>query len=323
VIQKTFYTVRKLSDPAPERPPFLVEGIVHESVTLLYGEAKIGKSTLAAALAAAMADGAEEFLGRTVTVPGAKSVGIIAGDFADGVAYIAQLRQVTDSDRIVVYDVNRPPVRQLWQDLQLDVRQAGHDLVIVDNLTSLIPGSVNDDVAVNLFYDELDGMVRESAAVVLVAHSSEKTGEHGKSPYPMGSSAIRSRARRTWRVEPWRGDLRLTFRGNGDGDSELIVTPARGIPHFDVLKVADSDELAERRAKRWRERDSKSREKADRIREFVLAECQGKNGKQTAEAIVKAGFVGTPSTHQTKLSRNAYGVRQIETGVWQSAAEAA
>jgi len=37
-------------DPYAERPPFLVDGILHHTVTLLYGEAKIGKSTLAAAL---------------------------------------------------------------------------------------------------------------------------------------------------------------------------------------------------------------------------------------------------------------------------------
>jgi hypothetical protein len=322
MIQSPFYTVRKLSDPEPERPPFLVDGIVHQSVTLLYGESKIGKSTLAASLAAALADGAAEFLGRMVTVPGPKSVGIIAGDFADGHAYVAQLRQVTSTDRITVYDVNRPPVRQLWQDLQLDVRQAAHDLVIVDNLTSLIPGSVNDDVAVNLFYDELDGMVREGAAVVLVAHSSEKTGERGKSPYPMGSSAIRARARRLWRVERYRGNLRLTFDGNGDAPSEVIVTPALGIPKFEVLATASADELDERRARRQRQRDGKTRARADEIREFVLTKCQDMNGSETAEAI-REGFGGSVSTHKSQLSRRAYGVKPIAGGGWRSLAEAA
>jgi hypothetical protein len=320
MIQKTFYTIRKLSDPEPERPPFLVEGMVHGSVTLLYGEAKIGKSTLAAALAAAMADGAPEFLGRTVTVPGPKSVGIIAGDFADGAAYVRDLKKVTESDLITVYDVNRPPVRQLWQDLQLDVRQAAHDLVIVDNLTSLIPGSVNDDVAVNQFYDELDGMVRDGAAVILVAHSSEKSGEHGKSPYPMGSSAIRSRARRTWRVERYRGNLRLTFDGNGDAPSEVVVPAANGVPRFDVLQTADAAELDQRRAARQRDRDKKTRAKADQIREFVLAKCQGRTRNEAAEAIVTEGFGGTLSTHQTKLSRGAYGIKQSAKGCWELAA---
>jgi hypothetical protein len=315
VIERPYYTIIKLSDPPPERPPFLVEGIVHSTVTLLYGEAKSGKSTLAAALAVDLANGAPEFLGRTITGPRPKKIGIIAGDFGDGNEYKRQLCRVTNSDAITIYDIKRPPMRQLWEDLRLDVRQAGHDLVIVDNLTSLIPGSTNDDVAVNQLYDQLDAFVREGAAVLLVAHTSEKYGEHGKSRNPIGHSAIRARARRLWLIEKRASNLKLSFSGNSDSESEIVTTLAKGTPKFDVLDTSGADELTARRARR--RRTASTRDRSGQIADFVVTECQGTNRNDTAD-LLAARFGGEASTHRGQLSRGAYdGVKQGASGVWE------
>jgi hypothetical protein len=313
--RKTYYKITKLSDPAAEQPPFLVKGILKHTITLMYGEAKIGKSTLAAALAAALADGKQEFLGKTITATGPVSVGVIAGDFGDGDAYAEQFRLVTDADSITIYHVNRPPNRQLWDELRLDVQEAHHNLVIVDNLTAFIPGSLNDDVSVNEFYDFMDGFARRDVAVLVIAHISEKTGEHGKSKYPMGSSAIRARARWLWRVERCRNGLRMTFEGNGDAPHEMIVSEANGVPSFDVLSTTGSDELADRRDRKARERQQKTRDQRSQYRDFVIGECPHLNGAETAAAI-SARFGGAVSSHQSMLSKGAYGVRRQPGGGW-------
>jgi hypothetical protein len=281
-------------EPYSESPPFLVEGILHHTVTLIYGEAKSGKSTLAAALAMALSNGEHDFLGRKITLGRPARVGVIAGDFGDDEAYADWLQ---DAD-IAVYGLDRPPERRVWEGLQLDARQRHLDVVIVDNLTSFVNGSLNDDVAVNQVYDQLDRFVRDGIAVLLVAHKSEKFTEHGKAKHPLGSSAISARARWLWHVEPMADTLRLTFSGNGSAPHEVTVTPATGEASFRVLSTADSDELTSRRRNR-----SKARLDRDaNIAAYWRANCQGMTQREAAEKIA-AEFGGSPATHQSKISR--------------------
>jgi hypothetical protein len=299
-----------------------VDGILHSTMTLLYGEAKAGKSTLAAAMVAAMVNGEHDFLGKVIE-PKRYSAGIIAADFGDDQAYGAQLCRVLRDEAVVpVYALDRPPDRRVWEGLQLAARQERHDLIVVDNLTAFVGGSLNDDIPVNKLYDELDRFVRDGTAVLLVAHSSEKSGERGKSPFPIGSSAIRARARWTWRAERRAADTRLTFSGNYAAEHEITVSLANGMPRFDVIASAGADVLADRRAKRTRQRSEARTKTADAIREYVLIECQQMNGKQTAEAIA-AKFGGSVSSYQSQLSRKSLGVKAIDGGGWESCLHAA
>jgi hypothetical protein len=301
VIERSYYTIMKLSDPGRQEPPWIVHKVIHATgVTLLYGEAKGGKSTLAAALAATLANGQGEFLGRKVIAP-TKSIGILAGDTGDAGRYHEQLREVSSSDGITLYDVKRPPVRQLWEDIRVDVRTAGHDLLIVDNLTTLIPGSMNDDVAVNLFYDVLDSFVRDGTIVVLIAHTSEKFGEHGKSKFPMGSSAIRARARWLCRVERRANSTLLAFHGNEDSPHEIIASRANGHAHFDVIGTATAEEIDERSHARQRA----TLDKNAAIARYVATLDDGLTGVAKAEKIA-AEFGGSEFTHRSKLSRGVY-----------------
>jgi hypothetical protein len=307
MIEKSYYTIRKLSDPEPESPPFIVQGVLHSTITLLYGEAKTGKSTLAAALAVALSDGEPEFLGMTITAGRPMSVGIVTGDCGDGDAYASLLRQVTDTDMITVYDVKRPPTRALWDEIRLDVRSAGHDVVIVDNLTAFNPGTLNDDAGVNALYDELDRIAREGAAILLIAHTSEKYGEHGKSRYPMGSSAIRARARWLWYVEKTKGRmLRNAFEGNHGPPHEIVTTPAIGFPSFAAVESASADELAERREQRRRNRTAERLNHNSEIAAFVAAECAGISNKSEIARMIAARFGGEAGTHRNRLRQGAY-----------------
>jgi hypothetical protein len=272
-------------EPYQERPPFLIDGILHNTMTLLYGEAKNGKSTLAAALAASLVNGEPQFLNRKIE-PKDYSVGIVAADFGDDQAYADQLRQVlNDGTMVPVYALDRPPDRRVWEGLQLASRDARHDLVVVDNLTTLVDGSLNDDISVNRIYDELDRFVRDGTAVLLVAHASEKFGERGKSPYPIGSSAIRARARWLWRTERLAEVTRLTFSGNYAGSHEIITTLAEGVPRFGVLGSTGTDALADRKAARKRARSKATLDRNKREAEWWRANCQGMTQRAAAEKM--------------------------------------
>jgi RecA-family ATPase len=58
-----------------EPPPFLIDGVLHRSVTLLYGQTKSGKSTLAASMAVALAGGHGDWLGRPIAPDGTQGPG--------------------------------------------------------------------------------------------------------------------------------------------------------------------------------------------------------------------------------------------------------
>ena len=301
-------TVTNRYVPYQERPPFLVAGVLHSTMTLFYGEKGTGKSTLAATLAAALANGAGDFLRQSIATTGRQSVGVIAGDFGDDEAYGDQLRNVLDDGaKVIVYGLDRPPVVKTWEGLQLAARRAKHGLVIVDNMTSFVNGSLSDDISVNRFYDEMDKFVRDGRAVLVIAHSSEKSGEHGKSRLPMGSSVIRARARWTCFIESNYGNTRLTFDGNYGAPHQMIVSPPNGTAAFSVVSAIGPEEFAAGKLARSRTRRAQTEARREGIADFVLESCQGLSQAVTAEKI-EAQFDGAVSTHKTHLSRGAYGV---------------
>lgn len=58
-------------------PPFLVDGVLHRSQTILFGQTNCGKSMIACSLAVSVASG-QNWCGRTVSSSG--PVAIVSGD---------------------------------------------------------------------------------------------------------------------------------------------------------------------------------------------------------------------------------------------------
>jgi hypothetical protein len=246
--------------------------------------------------------------GQSIAAAGRQSVGVIAGDFGDDEAYGDQLRSVLDDGVLVrVYGLDRPPVPRTWEGLQLAARQAGHSLIILDNMTSFVNGSLSDDIAVNRFYDEMDKFVRDSRAVLVIAHSSEKSGEHGKSKLPMGSSVIRARARWTCFIESHYGNTRLTFSGNYGAPHQMTISPPNGAASFSVISAIGPEKFAAEKRAKSRARGAATEAKRQAIGDFVMESCQGCTNAAAAERIA-AEFDGTVGTHKSLLSRGAYGV---------------
>jgi len=291
-------------DLGNEPPPFLVDGIVHQSMTLLYGQTCSGKSTLAASLAIALANGRADFLGRPIANDGQKlTVGVVAGDPMGAQEYARRLVQHGDIDqgRIYLNEPFRPTRRETWDEVRDTAYSQGWQYIIVDNLSSFVPGSLSDDDKVKMFYNELDEFPREGIPVLVVAHTSEKSGEHGYSRVPMGSSLIRFGPRWWCYLHRSGGYLHLDFDGNEGMPHRVIVTEPDGRPRFDVVGVTTGDELASQR----RARSKATLDKNAEIGRFVARLGDGMTGKAKAERIA-AEFGGSPATHQSQLSRGVY-----------------
>ncbi len=301
-----FTTVTKLTkdfDLTDEPLPFLVDGIIHESMTLLYGQTCSGKSTVAASLAIALANGTTHFLGRQVERNGQPlTVGIVTGDPNGGREYkrrIIESGHLGKNAVIYVSEPHRPTRRETWDEVHEVADEQGWQFVIVDNLSSFVPGSLSDDVSVKAFYEQIEDFPRREIPLLLVAHTSDKWSDHGPSRIPMGSSLIRFGPR--WWINAYRtgGYLHLDFDGNEGTPHSIVVNEPDGNPRFEVVRTGE--------ARLKRAPDTMA--KRTKIRDYVLSECQGLNQAKTAEKVAET-FGGKKSSHEVQLSRGAYYVRR-------------
>ena len=294
------------TDLTEEPSPFVVEGIIHESMTLLYGQTCSGKSTIAASLAIHLANGAPRFLGRPIMRPGRMNVGIVTGDPSGGNEYrrrIVKSGLLDSGIGIYLNEPYRPTRKETWEEVHEQADDESWQFVIVDNLSSFVPGSLSEDAAIKAFYEQIEVFPRMGIPVLLVAHTSDKWTEHGPSRIPMGSSMIRFGPR--WWINAYRsgGYLHLDFDGNEGTPHSIITTEPNGIPSFDVIRTLDTDEF------RGQRRGAETHAKRELIRTHVLTDCQALNGKDTAQALADR-FGGSPSTHASALSKGDYRVKR-------------
>lgn len=297
---------------------FLVEGILHRSVTLFYGQTKSGKSTLAASLAVALASGQETWLGRPVAPDAHGPVAIVCGDPDSLFEYKERLFRVRDEigdGRITLISPWRPTEPAGWEEVRSAVMAAGARVVIIDNLSQFVSGSLSDDDLIKAFYMEVDKFARQGIAVLVLAHVSEKPAVDGKSQrLPHGSSFIRYGPR--WWALVWAGGgkCRLEFDGNAGGRWSLDVSEPDGVPRFDVLGSRTTEELKEGQQRRARDRDAQLLKERSNVGEWVVANCQGQNRDATAQAVAAAFPKYTVTTAQKFLSEGAFGaVKNVGT----------
>ncbi len=306
---------------AAERPPFLVDQVISGLVTLIYGQSEAGKSMLAQGLSVALTTGAPTFLGRGVTEYRTRNVAVLCGDYDDGTLYGERVERAGgDLGRLHLYDASAHLPFSRYDMLARDLTDQRADVLIIDNLSSFVPGDINQGPPCQQFFDAIGTFVRHKIAVVVLAHSSEKRAGHGQAMQDfIGHSGIKQRP--SWHCLVRRGDdaTTLTHHGNRGGRSETVVHLAKpDTPLYDVVSTADNDELARRK----RTRSSKVKARADNISDVVLAECQGMNGKQAA-ALLAPRFKLAAGTIESGLSQGRYGVKQITPGAWGTVPKAA
>lgn len=280
-------------------PPFLVDGVLHRSQTIIFGQTNAGKSMLALSLAAAVASG-RNWNGRTVNASG--PVAIVSGD-PDGLyetyERLDKVRDDVAGGEIRIHLPERPLAKETWFEIRR--RTEGCKLMILDNLTQFVPGTLSDDLAVKLVYEQLEALSREHGmAICVLAHCSDKKNEHGySSNIPSGSFVIRSVPRWFVHLNRTRGTVVASMSGNSGGRPwELTLSEPTDTPRFSVIRETPADELAERRGQRQQQRDTKTLDENRRIKAW-MATHQGVPQRQAAdEMTAELGFKVT----QTRVS---------------------
>ena len=230
---------------------FLVDGILHRSMTLIHGQTTAGKSMLAMSLAVAVASGAPDWNGQVLSASG--PVTYVGGD--PGVIYeaydrLSRVRDGLGDGEIRIIAPERPTRREAWEEIA--DHSGGSRLLILDNLTQFVPGSLNDDSAVRAVMEELTILTRNDMAVCVLAHTSDKRNENGYAPdKPAGSFSIRSIPRWFVSLDRKEGSHVLAkLAGNDAKPWEMTLSEPTDRPEFDVLEVTDADTVASRKRKR-------------------------------------------------------------------------
>lgn len=254
------YSAADWRQAAGDVTPFVIEGLVARGVTLLYGQSEAGKSMIGAGIVGAAVSGQEEFLGRAVERRDWRA-GILTGDFRDAPRWCERLEGVLTPDQmsgVSIYDPTRVamPFDTGWAELAKVAEWEGVNLLVVDNLSTFVPGDINNGTACMQFFDTLVQFTANDISVVVLAHSTEKHGQFGAQDF-IGHSAVKQRP--SFHVKVHKIDdyhKVLTTHGNDTGNGELSVSMADpAVPAFRLLSEKGSDQLNEERQRRRRNRD--------------------------------------------------------------------
>ena len=290
---------------ADEGETWLVDNIIGSSTTLIYGEAKSGKSFLVSALIKSLATGAD-FVNKPVPQDRAFSVAVCWTDDRGAQEYSERIRTVMpdeETPNVRFYHVPIMRTPEMWRALYERVMSGGHNFVVIDNLAQTLNGSVNDDAVVRQFFDGTRMFVRAGIPVVVVAHSSDKAGLNGYKPEtPMGSAYITQAVR--WRVFARRsrkGNITLKFMGNHAEPYEMTLHHGAGA-RFDVIDVKSPEALKANAEGAARNRDKARLDENLGVARWVVENCQGMTQRQAAEKLA-AELSCPPEAARTKIRR--------------------
>lgn len=229
-----------------DEPTFLLDGLIHQGeMNIYFGQPKVGKSSFACGLIAALRDGREQFLGRDLSLPQERMPVLIFGtDQSEGnwQYYLRREGLMDDKKRLdpdavdLFCSVDTKDEFNFSKDglrhMREEVEKYEAPLVIIDSLSSMME-ELNLEENGNKFarpIREAGKKLRGTGATLLILHHTKK--------YPTtwdwitecrGSSGITSIP--SWGVlmryvkdEPEglvRTDKRVGFMGSGRGYSEL------------------------------------------------------------------------------------------------------
>lgn len=300
---------------AETRETWLIEGIISTSSTLVYGEAKVGKSFLMSAMIGALLSG-DDFIGVPVPQDRDFKVAVCWTDDGGAADYASQVQGLlpVDSEPLIDYYCLSQMTADRWRELFEEVTARGSTVLLVDNLTQALIGSINQDEAIRQFFDGIRLFTRRGIPVVIVGHSSEKKMQNGAAPdKPMGSSAISQSVR--WRCfvkRSRKGNLTLTFSGNYAEPHEIILKHGAGA-RFEVLDAKSADQVKADADNRSQQRSKKTLDRNAEMAAFVVDHCQGNSVRDSAKAIAEK-FGGSHNTHRGALSSGPLSMMLTRSG---------
>ena len=186
-----------------------------------------------------------------------------------------------------------------WHELYRQVLADGHNFVVIDNLAQTLHGSVNDDAVVRQFFEGVRLFVRAGIPVVVIAHSSDKSGQNGfKSELPMGSAYMSQAVR--WRVfvrRSRRGNVTLKFMGNHSEPYEMTLSHGAGA-RFEVLDVKSPEAVKSNAEGNARQRTQAKLNANAEVARWVVANGQGLTQRELAAKLAANLGIGVEAARK-------------------------
>jgi hypothetical protein len=311
--EMSFEEARKASETTQD---WLVENMIGNTTTLIYGEPKVGKSFIVCSLINALLSGTD-FLGQPVPQDREFSVAVLWTDDGAVTEYQSRVDSVwtgSGMPNVRFYEVPVMRSTDMWESLYNQVMRNKHNVVVIDNLSQASNGSVNQDDVAKEFFDGVRKFSRAGIPVIVIGHSSDKANANGfKSELPLGSTYISGAVR--WRVFVKRsraGNLTLRFKGNIAQEYEVTAKHGAGA-RFELIDVRSAEQLQVAAEAAQRQRSQQKLDAGDSLAEWVVANCQGLSQRKAAEK--RAEVTGkSPSAEESNIRRSP--VIRRDTGEW-------
>jgi hypothetical protein len=237
--------------PEPEYPPFIIDGLIHEGPTVMYGRPEAGKTAASLSATAAMMAGTS-WLSRKV-----RESRHVAFWGLDPMQQREVKRRASHMPVLskMLFSATPPGEGEAaWTQHGAELARLGADYVILDNLTRLMPRgkSVRDDDAVGTVLADIDILVNRFGIGVMLIHHAGKPGEDGNpKTTPLGATAIEAWGRHFLRVEALKdkaGEIHRTIvaYGNDLEVAEFRVPFVIGNSGVSIDECRDFDTVANR-----------------------------------------------------------------------------
>jgi hypothetical protein len=265
------FGIKRLADVTPaSETPFLIEGLIHRTATMIYGRPKAGKSFVALSAGMALGEGTP-WLGRQVEPRNTLLWALDPGQEDETWQRFNTAKGAKDS-RLFITNVRPEDTEDWWEEFSDVLVSSGVEVLIVDNLSALLGrGSYNNDADVRPALGRLQALLDEGIAIVLVHHSGKFNEEQGSAKTPMGSTAIEAWGRQFIQVTDDQELRVLRVYGNntperelgialdftGEGDDGAFVTLIG--EEETVAMSAEHDELVTRAKTRWDNRKDRQK----------------------------------------------------------------
>ncbi|NNN32522.1 AAA family ATPase [Streptomyces sp. S3(2020)] len=265
------FGIKRLSEVTPSsETPFLIEGLVHRTATMIYGRPKAGKSFVALSAAMALGEGTP-WLGREVEAKNTLLWALDPGQEDETWQRFNTANGAKES-RLFITDVRPEDTDEWWAEFSDVLLSTGVEVLIVDNLSALLGrGSYNNDADVRPALGRLQALLDEGIAIVLVHHAGKFNEEQGSQKSPMGSTAIEAWGRqfvqvtddqelrilRVYGNNTPEKELGIALNFNGEGDDGAFVTLIG--EEETVAMSAEHEELVAKARARWESRKERQK----------------------------------------------------------------
>lgn len=240
-----FHPYEYWADIAEREPDFLIDGLLHVATNTISGKPTVGKTRLAAAMAAAIAKEDAEFCGSKII--GAGPVMVISTDAGETRRWGLRMREHHVPDgRVGIAKFNR-------SDWPLYVGQARFArLLILDNLTGCLGNAkIGDDDTARTFCAPLAEIADTGTTVLMIAHSAKNFEAQSGRYTPtgvMGSTVYQAWERLNLHVhdktEP--NTRAVTVRSNDHGDRSLLLQAKWGRSSAEWSVLTETEDCRQR-----------------------------------------------------------------------------